>query len=173
MERARRLQEEERNELRKNKILLSIIAALLVIIVMITIFYVRSTQPRTQAKKEAIQIAKEYAHLESVDQFYWFTRKETYFSVTGKDEKGEAVAVIIPKSGEKVTVLNQKDGVDEGHIRQIIETDYHEKDIQKISLGLYDGKPTWEVVTQNEDGSLSYYLLSFEKAEEIMIIKNV
>lgn len=174
MERARRLQEqEERNETRKNKILLSVFAVLLVIIVTMAIFYVRSTHLRTQAKREATKIAKEYAHLESVDDFYWFTRKETYFSVTGKDDKGEALAVIIPKSGEKVTILNQKDGVDEEKIRQIIQTEYKEKKIQKISLGLYNDKPTWEIVTKNEDGLLSYYLLSFEKAEEIMIIKNV
>lgn len=174
MERARRLQEQEdQRESRKTKILISVIAFLLVIIVMITIFYIRSTHPRTQAKREATEIAKEYAHLETVDNFYWFTRKETYFSVTGKDDKGESLVVIIPKSGEKVTVLNQKDGVEEGHIRQIIETDYKEKDIQKISLGLYNDKPTWEVITKNDDGSLNYYLLSFEKAEEIMVIKNV
>lgn len=99
--------------------------------------------------------------------------KETYFSVTGKDDKGEAIAVIIPKAGEKITVLNQKDGVDEQQVRQIIETDYKEKSIQKVSLGMYNDKPTWEVVTKNDDGLLSYYLLSFEKAEEIMVIKNV
>ncbi|MBO0472552.1 hypothetical protein IGL98_002197 [Enterococcus sp. DIV0840] len=166
-------EQEDHNEARKTKILVSVIAVLLVIIVMITIFYIRSTHPRTQAKKEATEIAKEYAHLETVDNFYWFTRKDTYFSVTGKNDKGEELAVIIPKKGDKVTVLNQKDGVEEGHIRQIIETDYKEKNIQKISLGLYNDKPTWEVVTKNDDGSLSYYLLSFEKAEEIMIIKNV
>lgn len=174
MERASRLQEqEEQNELRKNKILLSIVAALLVVIVVFAIFYVRATHPRTQAKKEATEIAKERAHLESVDNFYWFTRKDTYFSVTGKDDKGAELAVIIPKKGDKVTVLNQKDGVDEGHIRQIIETDYKEKNIKKVSLGLYNDKPTWEIVTKNEDKLLSYYLLSFENAEEIMIIKNV
>ncbi len=174
MERARRLQEqEERNETRKTKILLSIIAILLAIIVMIAIFYVRSTHPRTQAKREATEIAKEYAHLNTVDNFYWFTRKETYFSVTGKDDKGEELVVIIPKSGEKVTVLNQKDGQDESQIRQIIETKYKEKNIQKISLGLYNDQPTWEIVTKNDDGLLSYYLLSFANAEEVMIIKNV
>ena len=174
MERARRLQEQEdRNETRKIKILISVIAILLIIIVTITIFYIRSTHPRTQAKKEATEIAKEYAHLETIDNFYWFTRKETYFSVTGQNDQGEKLAVIIPKSGEKVTVLNQKDGVEEGHIRQILETDYKEKNIQKISLGLYDDKPTWEIVTKNDDHTLNYYLLSFEKAEEIMVIKNV
>lgn len=174
MERTRRLQEQEnRNEEKKTKILLSIITILLVIIVMIAIFYVRSTHPRTQAKKEATEIAKEYAQLTTVDNFYWFTRKETYFSVTGKNADGENLVVIIPEKDGDVTVLNQKDGVEEGQIRQIMETDYQENNIQKISLGLYDGKPTWEVVTKDKDGLLSYYLLSFEKAEEIMVIKNV
>ncbi|MFD1900141.1 DUF5590 domain-containing protein [Enterococcus termitis] len=165
--------QKEQGEAKKTKILLGIITGLLVIIVMLVIFYVRSTHPWKQAEKEATAIAKDYAQLESVDHFYWFTRKETSFTVTGKDADGKELVVIIPKSGKNITVLNQTDGVEEGHIRQIMETDYKEKDIQKVNLGLYDGQPTWEVIAKNEDASLSYYLLSFEKAEEIMIIKNV
>ena len=58
--------------------------------------------------KEATAIAKTSANLETVDKFYWFTRKNTYFTLTGKNDKGTEIIVIVPKSGEKVTVLNQK-----------------------------------------------------------------
>ncbi|MTD38049.1 peptidase [Erwinia sp. CPCC 100877] len=163
----------EQEEAKKNKILLIIVAALLAIIVIIVLFYVRSTHPQKQAEKEAVQIAKEHAQLQSADHFYWLTRKKTYFSVTGKNDQGDEIAVIIPKNGEKVTVLYQKDGVKEGQIRQLMKTDYKESNILKVSLGMFNDQPVWEAVTKNDEGLLSYYLLSFENAEEIKVIKNV
>lgn len=166
-------EQDEVKETKRNKLLLAIIAILLIIIVAITIFYVRSTHPRTQAKKEATTIAKEYAQLTTVDEFYWFTRKATYFSVTGTNDKGDQLAVIIPKKGGKITVLNQKDGKTEDQIRQIIANTYQESDIQKVSLGMYEDKPAWEVVTKNAEGALNYYLLSFDMGTEMLVIKNV
>ncbi|MFK4567090.1 DUF5590 domain-containing protein [Enterococcus sp. UD-01] len=163
----------EQEEAKKNKILLIVIAALLAIIVMVALIFVRSTHPQKQAEREAIQIAKDHAQLQSADHFYWFTRKKTYFSVTGKNDQGDEIAVIIPKNGEKVTVLYQKDGVKEGQIRQLMETDYKESNILKVNLGMYNDQPVWEVVAKNDEGLLSYYLLSFKDAEEVKVIKNV
>lgn len=173
MERASGLKPEDVKETRKVKILLAIIAFLLALIVLGTIVFIRSTQPMTKAKKEAIEIAEKSAKLSSIDQFYSFTRKETYFSVTGKDSDGNELAVIIPKSGDKITVLDQSAGVSEGQIRQVIATDYGNPKIQKISLGIYDSQPVWEVVTENSKGLLTYYLLSFERAEEISVINDI
>lgn len=143
------------------------------VIVCIVIIFIQSNHSMSQSKKEATEIAKEYANLETVDDFYWFTRKETSFSVVGKDDKGNELIVMIPKSGDPVKVLNLKDGVSEGQIRQVVAQDYQQNNIKKVNLGLYDGKPTWEVVTENADQSFNYYLLSFENAEEINIIKNI
>ncbi len=94
---------EEKNRQRKktiNRVLLGLIVFLLAVIVISSIF-LRSSRPAVQAKKEAVEIAKKYANLEEADHFYWFTRKKTYFSLTGTNDKGKEIAVIIPKSGEK------------------------------------------------------------------------
>ena len=44
-----------------NHVLLGLIIALLAIIVFSSIFYLRASRPRMQAKQEAIEIAKKYA----------------------------------------------------------------------------------------------------------------
>lgn len=164
---------EELAEQKKIKILLTLIAALLAIIVCMIIVFTRSNHSMAQAEKEATKIAKEYANLETVDDFYWFTRKETSFSVLGKDDQGNELVVLIPKSGDQVKVLNQKEGASEKQIRQVMAQDYQQSNIKKVNLGLYDGKATWEVVAENPDKSLNYYLFSFENAEEINVIKNI
>ena len=42
--------------------------------------------------KEATAIAKTSANLETVDKFYWFTRKNTYFTLTGKMIKAQRLS---------------------------------------------------------------------------------
>ena len=60
-----------------------------------------------QARNEAIEIAQKYTDLKEVDQFYWFNRRSS-FSLVGTDDKENKIVVIIPKSGEKVSVLNNQ-----------------------------------------------------------------
>ena len=44
------------------------------------------------SQKEATAIAKTSANLETVDKFYWFTRKNTYFTLTGKMIKAQRLS---------------------------------------------------------------------------------
>ena len=156
-----------------NRVLLGLIIALLAIIVCSSIFYLRSSRPRMQAKQEAIEIAKKYADLEEVDHFYWFTRKNTYFSLTGKNDKGQEIAVIIPKSGEKVKVMDQKNGLTEQEAKQKIAEAHLEVQIEKASLGMYEDQAVWEIVGKNSNDQLNYYLLSFESGKEVKTITGI
>lgn len=164
---------EEKKEKKRITVLLTLLAILLAILVTIIIFFVRTNQPMAQAKKEATAIAKTSANLETVDKFYWFTRKNTYFTLTGKNDKGTEIVVIVPKSGEKVTVLNQKDGQTEQQITDIVAKAHPDESVMKATLGLYDKRPAWEVVTENDQGVLTYYLMSFDKGEEINVVKDI
>lgn len=164
---------EEKKEKKRITVLLTLLAILLAILVTIIIFFVRTNQPMAQAKKEATAIAKTSANLETVDKFYWFTRKNTYFTLTGKNDKGTEIIVIVPKSGEKVTVLNQKDGQTEQQITDIVAKAHPDESVMKATLGPYDKRPAWEVVTENDQGVLTYYLMSFDKGEEINVVKDI
>ncbi|WP_062804935.1 DUF5590 domain-containing protein [Enterococcus pernyi] len=156
-----------------NRILLGLIIALLAVIVISTIFYLRATRPMTQAKQEATKLAEQYANLEEVDQFYWFTREATYFSLTGQNDKGQDIAVIIPKSGERVKVLEQKAGLTEEAARQEISKQHPDQQVEKAFLGMYKDEPVWEVITKTSDDQLNYYLLSFKTGEEVKVISGV
>jgi uncharacterized protein YpmB len=159
---------EEIQEKRKVTILLSLVAGLLVVIVGMVIFYLRANQPMAQAKKEAIAIAEKQANLQNADHFYWFTRKKTYFTVTGKNNQGSEIVVIIPRSGEKVTVLEQKDGLSEAQARETVTKAHpQEAEVIKASLGMYDDQPVWEIMTKNSQKELTYYLVSFTKGETV------
>ena len=90
---------EEKKEKKRITVLLTLLAILLAILVTIIIFC--TNQSTNGSSQKATAIAKTSANLETVDKFYWFTRKNTYFTLTGKNDKGTEIVVIVPKSGEK------------------------------------------------------------------------
>ncbi len=133
------------------------------------------TSNATSKKKEAVEIAEEYANIDTVDDFYWFRRDENYFTVMGKDKNDQALAVIIPESGNKVTIEQQDDGLTELEAKQAVLQEHEDESIEKASLGMVDDTPVWEVVTtDDEDGEDSnYYLLQFEDGEEVKDLQDI
>ncbi len=126
-----------------------------------------------QAEKEATEIAKKYADLKEVDRFYWFTRKKTYFSLTGKNDKGQEIAVVIPKSGEKVKVLAQKDGLTEDEAKRKIADAHPDIQVEKAALGMYDDQVVWEITGKKQSGQLNYYLIAFDTGKEVKTIADI
>ncbi len=62
-----------------NRVLLGLIVFLLAVIVISSIFYLRSSRPAVQAKKKAVEIAKKYANLEEADHFTGLLERKRTF----------------------------------------------------------------------------------------------
>lgn len=156
-----------------NRWLLGIVAFLLIIIVTGTMIFIRSNRPMQQAKREAVQMAEKYADLETVDQFYWFNREQTYFTVVGKNKSQEEIIVVIPKSGDKVRVLAQKDGLNEEQAEATVKTNDPDLTIEKANLGIYRDQTAWEITAKDDQGAIYYYLLSFNDGKIMKVIKKI
>lgn len=157
----------------KKKILIGINLVLATLIFTSIFFFLRANRPMSRAKKEAFEIAKQYTDLETVDRFYWYTREESYFTLVGNDTKDQAIIVIIPKSGKKVTVLNQVDGLTEDDVLKKIYQQENVSKVTKMNLGIHEGLPTWEVVAENDNSGLDYYLIDFKSGEIVSSINNI
>ncbi|WCG22064.1 DUF5590 domain-containing protein [Vagococcus lutrae] len=138
-----------------------------------TVFYVRAQRPYRQVKQEAIEVAQAHTKLKHVDKFYWYNREEDYFSLLGRSEKGEKMYVIIPKSGEKIQLLDPEKGLSEYEALKLVEDEFKPHKLLKATIGLHRDIPTWEVVTQNKDKSLNYYLINFEDGQLQTVLENV
>ncbi|MFC4770920.1 cell wall elongation regulator TseB-like domain-containing protein [Enterococcus hermanniensis] len=156
-----------------NHWLVGIIIFLLIVIVSVSMLFIRSNRPMQQAKKEAVKMAEKYADIEDVDHFYWFNLEKTYFTVTGKNKSGESLVVIIPKSGDKVKVLDQKAGMTEQQIENKFIEDYPDLTFEKANLGIYHDQTAWEVTAKDEAGAIQYYLLAFSDGKMIKVIKGI
>ena len=95
-------------EQRRVMILLGAIVFLLIVIIFSSIFYIRSTRPMRQARNEAIEIAQKYTDLKEVDQFYWFNRQASSFSLVGTDVKKIKSSSLFLKAVKKCQFLNNQ-----------------------------------------------------------------
>ncbi|MGX6961236.1 DUF5590 domain-containing protein [Vagococcus xieshaowenii] len=155
------------------KIMTGIVALLVLIIAGSVLIFFKSIQPYRQAEKEAISFAKKHVDIETVDEFYWFNRKETNFTLVGKTSKGSEIVVFIPESGDKIKVMKQSEGINYDQVMSLIHKEYQPNKILKMNLGMIKNIPQWEVVVQNEDESLTYYLIDFESGKMTSMIENV
>ncbi|QIL46505.1 DUF5590 domain-containing protein [Vagococcus coleopterorum] len=157
----------------KNKILAGTSLFLLFFICLSLIFLIRSNRPMEQAQSEAEAIAKKQAGVEKTDKFYWYNRDETYFTILGRDKDGEQLLVVIPKTGDPVTVVKQKDGLSEFDAVQVVAKEMKPHKMTRINFGILDNQPIWEIVAANEKGELSYYSVDFKTGSIVKTIKNV
>ena len=150
-----------------NIFLLGGIYFLLAIILLSCLFYLKATKPYRQARSEASEIATKYAKIAEIDQFYWFNRKATYFSVLGKDDTGKAKLVLINQKSGKVHIYNQKDGYSEAEISQQVANDYPNEKISKLAIGMREKQVVWEVVTRNSEGIFQYHFYGYKTGEKL------
>lgn len=155
------------------KIMTGVIGALIVIILGCVLIFLKSIQPQRQAEKQTVEFVKQHVDLETVDEFYWFNRKETNFSIVGTTAKGSDIVVFVPESGDKIKIMKQNEGMNYDQVVSFIKENYQPHKILRVNLGTIDNLPQWEVVVQNEDETLSYYLVGFESGKIISIIENV
>ncbi|SEK36765.1 Uncharacterized protein YpmB [Carnobacterium iners] len=153
--------------------LISLLVIVLGVIIFSIFIYMKSRQPFMQARDEAINIAKESTDLVTVEKFYWYNNKKSYFSVSGMNEKEEPIIVIVEQDGGKVVVLNPGEFISESVAKKIATTELKPKQILETRIGLEEGVPVWEVTYEQDNGKLGYYILSAKEGNWLKDIKNI
>lgn len=159
---------------RKRNQQLKIIGTVLILtIVLVGVVLFQSASPMRKAKKQAVKISKEVANISEVEDFYWFTREKTYFTVVGVDNKNVEKIVFLPQDGSEAVVMNQKDGISNDEAIKKVLAKKETKKINKVSLGLYENKPVWEVAADSNESGLNYYLVDFKSGEIVNTLNQV
>jgi uncharacterized protein YpmB len=66
--------------------------------------------------------------------------------------------------------MNADKGIESSEAVQKVLDLKETKKIKKVSLGLYDKKPVWEVVADSIDQGIKYYLIDFNQGEIVNTI---
>lgn len=154
------------------KLIIRILVIVLIFAAIIIAFFYRASAPVRKDQKEVTKVAREYADLKTIDDYYIYVGNHTYYTVTGKNDKNQNVLVTIPKSEGKVIIQNQDNGLTEAEARKKVEDEFHPYHITKVEFGYYNNQPIWEITAQNEEKQLNYYTISFKDGRLINKIEN-
>ena len=157
----------------KKGIILTLTIVMSIIVIGAGYVYYVGHQPMAKARKEAVEIAEEHAGLKEMDQFFWYNGTETYFTVTGKNDKKENIIVIIAKKGAKTQIIQQSDTISESEARKLTRESKNPKKILETRIGMEKGVPIWEVAYKEENGRLGYHIITLKDGEYVRDIGNI
>lgn len=147
------------------KVIMSIVVIVIVIFCLLSAFLFHASAPIRKERKETIALAEKYADLKKAEDFYWYDRDKTYYTIMGVNADHQDVIVTVPKDGDTIKVLNQKDGVTEQDVINTMHDKYHPYKINKIEFGYIKDTPIWEVTVINKNDTLSYYNFRFSNGK--------
>ena len=149
--------------------IITIIGVFLALLILISV----ANYPKHQARSHAISVAKKYSGLKNPGAFYTYNRETTYYAIAGKNKKNQKIFVIVPKKGHNVKVLKQSSGIYKNEALTQIWNKRNPKKVLKISLGIFNGSPVWEVTYTNQHNKLCYELLNFKDGKDLQKITNI
>ncbi|PWJ46536.1 uncharacterized protein YpmB [Limosilactobacillus mucosae] len=150
---------------------------LLILIILIFLvgwsIYAVGNHPKAEAERQATTIAKRYANLKTRTDFYIYNRENTYYTVAGKNNKGQKILVIVPQKNGSVRVVKQSTGLTEQQALAQVKSNEHPKRVLKAVPGIFNDKVVWEVTYLNSKGNLCYDLINFKTGSYVQQINNL
>lgn len=150
---------------------------LLILIILIFLvgwsIYAVGNHPKAEAERQATTIAKRYANLKTRTDFYIYNRENTYYTVAGKNNKGQRILVIVPQKNGSVRVVKQSTGLTEQQALAQVKSNEHPKRVLKAVPGIFNDKVVWEVTYFNSKGNLCYDLINFKTGSYVQQINNL
>ena len=150
---------------------------LLILIILIFLvgwsIYAVGNHPKAEAERQATTIAKRYANLKTRTDFYIYNRENTYYTVAGKNNKGQRILVIVPQKNGSVRVVKQSTGLTEQQALAQDKSNEHPKRVLQAVPGIFNDKVVWEVTYLNSQGNLCYDLINFKTGSYVQQINNL
>lgn len=150
---------------------------LLILIILIFLvgwsIYAVGNHPKAEAERQATTIAKRYANLKTRTDFYIYNRENTYYTVAGKNNKGQRILVIVPQKNGSVRIVKQSTGLTEQQALAQVKSNEHPKKVLKAVPGIFNDKVVWEVTYLNSKGNLCYDLINFKTGSYVQQINNL
>lgn len=145
---------------------------LLAIVAVLGIFF-KSVQPENEAHKEAVRLAKKYAHLKKEDAFYRYSREKTFYTVAGTNTDNQKIYAVVSKDGKKINIYSQEDGISAETAKKAVRKRQDVKKITNVGMGMRGKTPVWEVTYLNAYGNLCYDIIAFKNGDIIKTIQNI
>ncbi len=138
----------------------------------IGIIFHEALRPAKTAAGQTVSIARQKGISDTGD-FLTYNRQHTYYSVSGRNAKNQAVYVVVAKQNGQTKILKQSDGTSKTAILRQVWQKNNPKKVLNIGLGIRKSEPVWEVTYLNQKGNLCYDLIRFKDGTMVQSIQNL
>lgn len=170
---SRREVQRERSRGASKRVLRDLLILIILIFLVGWSIYAVGNHPKAEAERQATSIAKRYANLKTRTGFYIYNRENTYYTVAGKNNKGQKILVIVPQKNGSVRIVKQSTGLTEQQALARVKSNEHPKKVLKAVPGIFNDKVVWEVTYLNQKGNLCYDLINFKTGSFVQQINNL
>lgn len=145
----------------RTKILVSIVFAIILLIIVISRFFQSVQGEEWNAEQKAVDKAKQQTPVVTVDRVDPFTWDESYFVIFGKDAKKKELIIWMKEDGSSYEIRNASDGVSREQTKSIFHYKQQNASILRMTPGIMNGAPVWEVFYTKLAGSQKRYFYDF------------
>lgn len=135
--------------------------------------FMKSQAKFNQAEDEAVRLVGYDYKIRRVNDFYWATTDETYFSLDFIDQEHQERYAIISQDGGEVRYYDKDEFITAHEAQAITSQDLEVTKFLQTRLALLNNEPVWEVTIKNQNGLLAYYYLNAMTGEWIKKIENI
>ncbi|MEK4874480.1 MULTISPECIES: DUF5590 domain-containing protein [Bacillus] len=149
------------------KKVMMIIAIIAVVVLAFSIYiYASAKKPYQKAEEEALKVAKDHGIILTVDKFYLYNSKKTYYVLIGENKKHEKMVAWIPKQRkDKILYDKYSNGISEQKAIDKLYQDEKPAKLLSVHLGMEEVGPVWEMAYLDKEGDLNYYYVLFKNGK--------
>lgn len=129
--------------------------------------YQKAVAPKKLTEKQAVNIARDQADLQTIQNVTSYYGNKSYSVVKGLNDKDEKMIVWVPQNGEILTIRKASSGISKEEAVNILQKDQQPNKIVKAVLGLEKGIPVWEITYLDEQNRYSFYYIDFQHGKFI------
>ncbi|MGX7106874.1 PepSY domain-containing protein [Hutsoniella sourekii] len=126
-----------------------------------------------QAEKETIELVNYDYPIDIVNDFYWFTLDDSYFSLDFVDQEGQRRYAIVAQDGGDVDYYTEQDLISEDDAKSLAANYNEVASFMNTRLGMVEDVPVWEVAFKGKDQHLNYYYINAKSGEWLQTIGNL
>lgn len=126
-----------------------------------------------QAQEETVELVELDYNVEKVNDFYWVTINESYFTLDFTDDEGNQMYAIVTQDGGDIAYYTSQDLISHQDALSITLSENEPTKLLQPRLGMLDNHPVWEISFKAENNTLSYYYINASNGEWIQTIANI
>lgn len=159
----------------KRWLLFIVVFTISLTVILSLLTYSQSRAPFNDANKAAENYVLKNHLLAEVNETYVYNSVATFHTVIGSTSKGEQKAFFVPDDATKESTMevSLKDGITEKQAIKMALENEKSSEILHVKLGVEEVGPVWEIAFINEENSLNYVYILFNKGDWWKRISNL